>query len=68
MKGYYKKNQQAILIEDLATDGGSKVIFIDALKKANLNISDIFVIFYYDIFDIKKTPLGLLNVKYSFFM
>ena len=63
IEGDYQKNTKVILIEDLATDGGSKVVFLDALKKANLIVSDIFVIFYYDIFDIKKTALGLLDVK-----
>ena len=63
IEGDYKENQKAILIEDLATDGGSKIVFIEALKKVNLNISDIFVIFYYDIFDIEKSPLGSLDVK-----
>ena len=63
IEGDYKKNDKVILIEDLATDGGSKIIFIEALRKVHLNVSDIFVIFYYDIFDIKSTPLGLLDVK-----
>ena len=63
IEGNYKIKQKAILIEDLATDGGSKIIFLKALKEANLKISDIFVIFYYDIFDIKKTPLGSQNIK-----
>ena len=63
IEGDYKENQKAILIEDLATDGGSKIIFIKALKNVNLIISDIFVIFYYNIFDIKKSPLGSLDVK-----
>ena len=63
IEGDYKENQKAILIEDLATDGGSKIVFIKALKNVNLIISDIFVVFYYDIFDIKKSPLGSLDVK-----
>ena len=42
---------------------GSKIIFIEALKKVDLKISDIFVIFYYDIFDISKSPLSNLNIK-----
>ena len=63
IEGYYEKNQKVILIEDLATDGGSKVIFLEALQNANLEISDIFVIFYYDIFDIKKTSLRSFNVN-----
>ena len=63
IEGNFADNQKAILIEDLATDGGSKVIFINALRKFNINVSDIFVIFYYDIFEITKTPLADLNVK-----
>jgi orotate phosphoribosyltransferase len=63
IEGYYEKNKKVILIEDLATDGRSKIVFLNALKNANLRVSDIFVIFYYDIFDIKKTLLGSLNIK-----
>ena len=63
IEGNYIKNQKAILIEDLATDGGSKIIFIKALREANIQVSDIFVVFYYDIFNINKSPLGSLNVK-----
>jgi len=63
IEGNFNNNQKAILIEDLATDGQSKVIFIDALRKFNINVSDIFVIFYYDIYDISKTPLATLDVQ-----
>ena len=63
IEGDYKKGQKTILIEDLATDGGSKVIFINALREANLIVKDIFVIFYYDIFNLSETQLGKLNVK-----
>ena len=63
IEGKFEKNQKVILIEDLATDGGSKIIFLEALKNANLKISDIFVIFHYDIFDIKKKLLNFSNVK-----
>ena len=63
IEGSFKKKQKTILIEDLATDGGSKVLFVEALRNADLDVSDIFVIFYYDIFDIAKTPLGSMNVK-----
>ena len=63
IEGYYTKGQKAILIEDLATDGGSKVIFVEALRNSGLEVSDIFVDLYYDIFDINKTPLGHMNIK-----
>ena len=63
IEGDFKKKQKAILIEDLSTDGASKVIFIDAMRKGGLVVSDIFVIFYYDIFDFKKSILSSLDIK-----
>ena len=63
IEGNFNDNQKAILIEDLTTDGASKVIFIEVLRKFNINVSDIFVIFYYDIFNLSKTPLATLNVN-----
>lgn len=63
IEGHYQKDQKAILIEDLATDGGSKIIFIEALRKSGIKVSDILVIFFYGIYDIKKTPLGSMNVN-----
>ena len=50
IEGCFKENQKVILIEDLATDGGSKIAFIEALRNANLRVTDIFVIFFYLFF------------------
>ena len=63
IEGHYEIGQKAILIEDLATDGETKIMFVEALRKSGLEVSDIFVIFYYDIFDFNKTPLASMNVK-----
>ena len=63
IEGDFEKGQKSILIEDLATDGGSKVTFINAMRNAGLLVEDVFVIFYYDIFDFKKSPLFDLNVN-----
>ena len=63
IEGSFKENQVSILIEDLATDGGSKVIFVEAMRKAGLAVRDIFVIFYYDIFNFEDSALSKLNVK-----
>ena len=63
IEGNFKEEQRAILIEDLATDGGSKVIFVEAMREAGLAVKDIFVIFYYDIFNFESSVLGKLNVK-----
>ena len=62
LKVVSKKNKSN-LIEDLATDGGSKVIFVEAMRKAGLTVKDIFVIFYYDIFNFESSVLSKLNVK-----
>jgi orotate phosphoribosyltransferase len=63
IEGCFTDNQKAILIEDLTTDGRSKVTFIEVLRKFNIKVSDIFVIFYYDIFDISETPLASLDIN-----
>ena len=63
IEGSFKKKQTAILIEDLATDGGSKVIFVEAMRRAGLTVKDIFVIFYYDIFNFENSILAKLDVK-----
>ena len=63
IEGNFNKNQKAILVEDLATDGGSKIIFVEAMRKAGLAVKDIFVIFYYDIFNFEESVLFKLNVN-----
>jgi orotate phosphoribosyltransferase len=45
-----KENSKTILIEDLQTDGGSKKVFIDALREAGTTIEHAFVVFHYGIF------------------
>ncbi len=63
IEGEFENNQKALLVEDLATDGGSKIIFIKAMREAGLKVKDIFVIFYYDIFNFKESELFKLNVN-----
>ena len=63
IEGHFKEKEKAILIEDLATDGGSKVVFVEAMRKAGLVVNDIFVIFYYDIFNLENSVLSKLNVN-----
>ena len=46
IEGFFNQGDKAILIEDLATDGGSKINFIQALRNNNLKVSDILVIFF----------------------
>jgi len=63
IEGQFNKNQSTLLVEDLATDGGSKITFVNAIREAGLIVKDIFVIFYYDIFDFQKSDLSKLNVN-----
>ena len=63
IEGHFKEKVKCILIEDLATDGGSKVVFVEAMRKAGLIVNDIFVIFYYDIFNLEYSVLSKLNVN-----
>ncbi len=51
IEGYISdKDKSAILIEDLTTDGGSKVLFCDVMRDAGLEVKHVFSLFYYDIF------------------
>ena len=50
IEGRLKEGQRVLLVEDLATDGGSKVTFVEALRGAGAKVSDIFVVFFYGAF------------------
>ena len=54
IEGSITKGQRVLLVEDLTTDGGSKVNFVNALREAGAEVGHTFVIFYYDIF--RDTP------------
>ena len=62
IEGEIKKKSRVLLIEDLSTDGKSKINFCNAIKKAGGKIKNIFVIFNYDIYPntiFKKNNLKL---------
>ena len=50
IEGTFKEGDRILLVEDLATDGGSKIRFIDALRHAGAAVKDTIVIFQYGIF------------------
>jgi len=50
IEGHLVEGQRTLLVEDLATDGGSKVNFCRALREAGATVNHVFVVFYYDIF------------------
>ena len=63
IEGDLKPGKRVLLVEDLATDGGSKLVFIDALKKADAKVTDCFVIFHYGIFPQSIETLAVAGVK-----
>ena len=50
IEGQLSEGDRVLLVEDLATDGGSKIVFVDALRKAGATCDHTFVVFFYDIF------------------
>ena len=50
IEGIMKDGQRVLLVEDLTTDGGSKISFIDAIRETGATCSHTAVIFYYGIF------------------
>ena len=50
IEGIMKDGQRVLLVEDLTTDGGSKISFIDAIRETGATCSHMAVIFYYGIF------------------
>src|SRR5690606_2944532 len=50
IEGHMADGARVLLVEDLATDGRSKVNFVEALRRAGARIDHAFVIFHYGIF------------------
>ncbi|MEM8587885.1 MAG: orotate phosphoribosyltransferase [Pseudomonadota bacterium] len=50
IEGYLTEGHRVLLVEDLATDAGSKVNFCNALREAGATVEHAFVVFHYGIF------------------
>ena len=57
IEGTITDNQRVLLVEDLTTDGGSKIKFCNALRKAGVQADHTIVVFYYDIFEQTRKKL-----------
>jgi len=53
---------RTLLVEDLATDGKSKVTFVKALRDAGAVVNDSFVVFHYGIFPQSQQIMAELGV------
>ncbi|AEV35394.1 Orotate phosphoribosyltransferase [Pseudovibrio sp. FO-BEG1] len=58
IEGDIHEGQNVLLVEDLTTDGGSKIKFCEALRTAGAEVTDTLVVFYYDIFPETKGKLA----------
>ncbi|MEM8820497.1 MAG: orotate phosphoribosyltransferase [Pseudomonadota bacterium] len=50
IEGHFSEGARVLLVEDLTTDGGSKVNFVEALREAGAECAHTVVLFYYSIF------------------
>ena len=58
IEGAMSEGQRVLLVEDLTTDGGSKLSFVDAIHDTGATCGHTAVIFYYDIFPETTKTLG----------
>jgi orotate phosphoribosyltransferase len=58
IEGCFAEGARVLLVEDLATDGGSKLNFIQAIRAAGGTAAHAFVIFHYGIF-----PEGIAKLE-----
>lgn len=56
------EDKNVVLIEDLQTDGGSKKVFIDALREAGANINHTLVIFHYGIYKASENNMKSMGL------
>ncbi|MBC8337676.1 MAG: orotate phosphoribosyltransferase [Alphaproteobacteria bacterium] len=63
IEGTFKEGEKVLLVEDLTTDGGSKIGFVDALRKAGGEVTDIFVVFFYGAFPGAEETLNKMGVN-----
>jgi orotate phosphoribosyltransferase len=58
IEGAMSEGERVLLVEDLTTDGGSKLSFVDAIRETGATCGNTAVIFYYDIFPETGKTLG----------
>jgi len=63
IEGVMSEASRVLLVEDLTTDGGSKLSFVDAIRDTGASCGHTAVIFYYGIFPETVETLGRHGVK-----
>lgn len=64
IEGHLRDGARALLVEDLTTDGRSKINFCSALRNAGAKVDHVFVIFYYSIFKESRQILADIGVTH----
>ena len=62
IEGAMSEGERVLLVEDLTTDGGSKISFVDAIRDTGATCAHTAVIFYYGIFPETEKKLGAHGV------
>jgi orotate phosphoribosyltransferase len=62
IEGHLDDGQRVLLVEDLTTDGRSKVNFCKALREAGAKVDHVLVFFFYDIYPEARQILSDLGV------
>jgi orotate phosphoribosyltransferase len=62
IEGHLIEGQRVLLVEDMTSDGGSKINFCNALREAGAKVEHVLVFFFYDIFPESKKILSDLGV------
>jgi orotate phosphoribosyltransferase len=62
IEGHVVEGQRVLLVEDMTSDGRSKVNFCNAIRQAGMKVEHVLVFFFYDIFPEAKKILGDLGV------
>ncbi|MXQ07715.1 orotate phosphoribosyltransferase [Alphaproteobacteria bacterium GH1-50] len=63
IEGHMREGERVLLVEDLTTDGGSKLSFVDAIRETGASCGHTAVIFYYGIFPETVDTLGAHGVQ-----
>lgn len=63
IEGVMPEGSRVLLVEDLTTDGGSKVKFIEAIRKAGATCEHTAVIFFYSVFPDTEKNLAAHGVS-----
>lgn len=66
IEGKMTEGERVLLVEDLTTDGGSKLSFVDAIRETGATCDRTAVIFYYGIFKETEAKLAEHGVALSY--